>query len=95
MHAGAQQGRGNCFAETADDGMVFRDDDSRPLRRASRRIVAVSSGLIVATCSTPTSMRSFASAFATSSARMVIIPDEITSTSAPSRSSLALPNSKR
>ena len=66
---------------------------SRPDRRTSARMVASSSGLIVGTCSTATSMPSAFNASATSSERMVMKPLEITRTLLPSRIILALPSS--
>ena len=64
---------------------------SRPLP-ASATMVSTSSGLTVGTCSTATSTLSAASLSAASSARMVMMPVETTSTSPPSRIICALPS---
>ena len=63
--------------------------------RATRRIASRSSGLIVGTCSTATSTWSASSRAAACSARMVISPVEMITTSRPVRSSAALPSSNR
>ena len=63
--------------------------------RAARRIASRSSGLIVGTCSTATSTWSASSRAAACSARMVIRPVEMSTTSRPVRSSAALPSWKR
>ena len=63
--------------------------------RAARRIASVSSGLMVGTCRTATSTESASSRAAACSARMVISPVEIRTTSRPVRSSAALPSWNR
>ena len=90
MNADRQQHGGHRLAEPADHRVVLgHHDQAAGAGAASRSIVAVSSGLMVGTCSTPTSTRSAASALAVSSARIVMMPDEMISTSVPSRSSFA------
>src|SRR6476620_8868692 len=61
---------------------------------SSRRTVAASKGLMVGVCTTATSTWWAARAFAAASARMVIRPLEMKTTSLPPRSTLALPSSK-
>ena len=90
----SQERAGDGFAEAANHRMVLGDDNETRLGLTASTIVASSSGLIVGQCSTATSRLSDCSVCATSSARIVMNPLEITSTSAPSRSILALPSSK-
>ena len=93
VHPGENRCGGDGFEQATGDGVVFQGD-REPVGVQLASTVAASNGLMVGVCTTATSTLCASRAFAAASARMVIRPLEMKTTSLPPRSTLALPSSK-